>query len=718
MRHRTSLTAHPGQGPDSGALRRSNSIATVPRVAGLAPLATDVAFLERLQEALAVDAGGADKSAVLRRAADALERGELPLSLRIVPFVPGRRAAAEATHPGQGSSEAVALILPGDKQDEAHLLYELSRDAEVRARLSFARADDELEVVPGWEDRVALPLMFVPGEDGGARLTEAVPALARARRRVLAIDPGALPDRFAFADLFSQRLAIELRAFDDGVAVAGAQAELLVCDMRRCGSLYARLLERLVAPDAARQAAAAGVEDPGPAYHPWFPVLQIGSDKAALYTRALIEDIAGAGEHLSDPGWLMRVGLYLEFLTFLGIAEALRGEVDLLDADEREAFEHGPAFAEIRAAVDPAAWREVWALRTIQLARRGVPRTGPVAATNLLAKKRATLRFLHVHHDDLKHAIRLAGPNHHNAQETWQRVFRDAERAVLRNVGAAFPELDRLAKPAREFVLWHRKGRFESLRVPGAVSGLFADQDGLYPSACSQYRESMNDVAEWAKARGLMDHTGAECVPRQVSLLEAHVNQPARVALLQRHDGYGPDLEVGSEPPATYRRPAQELKRLLADVPLLAPLPAVEREHLARAARPLTLAPTERLVRQGQDGDSLFVLAEGELEVLVRRGDGEDVLVDTMAKGAVAGEMSLLTGEPRSATVRARDGAVVYEIGADQFARVLEAHPELVDVLAQLMAARLRDRRQLSEARTIARQIRAAFGAERSGRKG
>ena len=69
------------------------------------------------------------------------------------------------------------------------------------------------------------------------------------------------------------------------------------------------------------------------------------------------------------------------------------------------------------------------------------------------------------------------------------------------------------------------------------------------------------------------------------------------------------------------------------------------------------------------------MLAEGELEVLVRRDGGEDVVVDMMAKGAVVGEMSLLTGAPRTATVRALDGAVVYEIGARQYQPLLARPP-------------------------------------------
>jgi CRP-like cAMP-binding protein len=693
------------------------------------PPISEAAFLSRLQDLLAAEVAGLDaerKADVLRRAGDVLERDGRPLECRMVPFVPGRRPSDEAAYPGLGSSEAVAAILPDGRDDPAWLLYALSgasRKTSVRVRVFFAGPDGSLPpvVVPGWHDREAVPLMFAAEADGDARLTSANTAHGLADRRVIAVSPARdlLPggawrweqldaglraaatdgeDPFTFGHLFSQRLLVEVRRLEAGVAVAGEQASLLVCDLRRCGSLYARLLDRLVGPDAERQAVGAGVANPGPAYHPWFPVLLIGADKAALYTRALVQDMAAAGQHLSDPGWLMRVGLYLEFLTFLGICEAVRDDVgDLLSPAERAAYETADWFAEIRACVNAQGWRKVWAERQIEFPRRGAPRTGPVSAMNLLAKKKATLRFLHVHHDDLKHAIRLAGPNNHNAQETWQRVFRDAERAVLRKSAAAFPELGFLSSPARDFVLWHRKGRFDlgrTVRLPGPITGIFADQDGLFGSACTQYRDSMNDVAEWAKRRSLMDHTGSECVPRQVSLLEAHLNQPPRVALLQRYDGYGPDLDVGAELPATYRRPAAEIEGLLAHVPIFAVLAPQERRTLARAARPLTLGPTERLFIQGAEGSSLFVLAEGELEVLQRSDDGEDLVVDTMHKGAVVGEMSLLTGALRSDTVRALDGAVVYEIGVQQYRPVLNAHPEIVDVLADLMADRLHQRRE------------------------
>src|SRR5215218_2005843 len=442
------------------------------------------ALLARLQDLLAVgvdEAGAAGVASMLRAAAGAVEDTGEAFECRIVPFVPGRRPAHEAAHPGLGSSEEVAVILAGDQDDPAYILYTLPAaglpGVTVHASLSFSGPDGRLAPAPvlGWERREVTPQRFAVTSDGGVALSALNGAHDPDQRLVFVLHPArellaGSDDAFTFAHRFSQQVEVSLRACWNEVPIAGAETRITVCDLRRCGSLYGRLLDRLVGPDTERQAAHAGVPDPGAAYHPWFPVLVIGSEKAALYTRSLIEDITGGGRHLSDPGWLMRVGLNLEFLTFLGICEAVGGDAgELLSPAERSAFENADCFAELRSRVDAAAWREVWRLREIAFPRRGLPRAGPVAVSNLLAKKRATLSFLEVHHADLRHAIELAGRNHHNAQETWQRVFRDAERAVLRRTPGAFPELGFLSEPARDFVLWHRRGRFElgrTVRLP------------------------------------------------------------------------------------------------------------------------------------------------------------------------------------------------------------------------------------------------------------
>ena len=71
---------------------------------------------------------------------------------------------------------------------------------------------------------------------------------------------------------------------------------------------------------------------------------------SALYTAALVADIVGKEHHLTDPAWLLRIGVHLELITCLGIFEAVRDDIgDLLDADERAAYENSDALAETRA---------------------------------------------------------------------------------------------------------------------------------------------------------------------------------------------------------------------------------------------------------------------------------------------------------------------------------------------------------------------------------
>jgi CRP-like cAMP-binding protein len=582
-------------------------------------------------------------------------------TVELIPFTPGRRPTDEARHAWLGSSDQVAFVL-GDRTVDNRCYLLLAIDGIDGDGYAL---DVTLNDLPGWQRRPVVPGAFAEGDP-----TPRERPLGDDRPYVFTLVPDELDVEIPFTGL---RLDAEIRLTRDGAVEGVTRGSFDVYDVRKFGTLYARIVERLVIPDTRRQ------RDGLPhAYHPWFPVLLIGSHKAELYTRALIADIVDKQRNLSDPGWLVRVGIYLELLTCLGIeaavGEDLFGDLELPDLADR---------------LNVEGWMRVWELRGIAF---GAPRTGPVGALNLLNKRRATLEFLHVHHEDLQHAIELAGPNLHNGQETWHRVFRDAERAVLRQTPDAFPELGHLPPEVCRWVLWHRAGHLglsRALRVPGPLPRLLGDQDGLFASACNQYRASMNHVAGWAKQHGLMDHPGDEAVPRQVSLLEAHMNQPARVALLQRRDGYDADtLEVGADLPPGYEPPIADLAKLLAGTALFSLLRPDEIDMLAHTARPLTFGPMERIIVQGQQGDSLFVVLEGAVEVLLRR-DGTDVSLGSRPSPTVLGEMSLLTGEPRSATVRAVEGALVYEIGRRQYEPILLARPELVDALERAMESRL-----------------------------
>jgi hypothetical protein len=310
---------------------------------------------------------------------------------------------------------------------------------------------------------------------------------------------------------------------DGAEVLARDETQVELYDTGQLGSLYRRVLERLVLADTAAQATRRGLPSLPEHFHPWYPVLTIGMDKARLYLEAIQSNGAHDTAHLPDPRWLMRVGLYLELLTCLGIIEAVRPEYpDLLSPEERHAVETTPALLALREHLDVEAWREVWALR--HMARPSLwLRRVPVGPGNLLRKQRATLAFLEVHHEDLKRAISLAGPARAGAPETWRRVFLDAERAVLRNVEQVFPELQALPTSWRAFALCHQHGDFRTLgfgQVPRRLSRLLGDRDGVLASACRHYRRSMNEVARWARERGWMHYAGEECIPHEASLIE------------------------------------------------------------------------------------------------------------------------------------------------------------------------------------------------------
>ncbi len=699
-------------------------------------------FTRELQHLLRVEiadlATGA-RAEIIRRQLALLEdeRDLLAHRLTFVPFVPGRRPVDEILAPGLGSSEPIGL-LHGPAPDHLTLLYHLTHagrelatlPAGARVLATLHLLDDAgrpAVAVPGWTarpvevTRLDELLAAAPAGGGGAPApASGAPAPAFALRLDVDAIFGPLHDAaagpaapFGFGSLFSECCRLELALDLDGTTVASDAFDFEIFDERAFGSLYARIATRLLPDDLRRQLAALDGSRPdlGVAYHPWFPVLCIGVEKANLYMKAVRGDVVREKRMLTEPAWLLRVGVYLEWLTCLGIVEAVRPTLDLLSPEERALFETSPRFAALRARLDVAAWSAVWDLRGIALLRTpGFDM--PVGFQNLLKKKAATLGFLHAHHEDLKHAIALAGENRLNAQETWQRVFRDAERAVLVMNQEAFPELRSLGEGVRRFVLWHRQGSMFGLSFPAGLAGAFGDQDGLFPSACGQYRGSMNHVAAWAAERGLMEFTGAECVPREVSLLESHLaGNHGRLAQLQRRDGYQGTLELREADDEPRLLPVDEVLRRIVGVAIFAVLTADERAHLARLARTITLGPTERIIVQGNPGSSLFVLHEGELEVIARTDGVERVLAD-LEPGSVVGEIAFLTGQPRTATVRAVDTATVIEIAARHLEPLVRARPVIVEDLTALMVRRqARTEAPLVAASLLQRISMAIFGA-------
>ncbi|HET6409751.1 MAG TPA: cyclic nucleotide-binding domain-containing protein [Chthoniobacteraceae bacterium] len=119
-------------------------------------------------------------------------------------------------------------------------------------------------------------------------------------------------------------------------------------------------------------------------------------------------------------------------------------------------------------------------------------------------------------------------------------------------------------------------------------------------------------------------------------------------------------------------------------------LQLLSREHLDRLladARLLRFGRGEKIIEEGKEGRSMFILVHGSADVFVRVND-EQRHVATLKDGDYCGEMSLLTGEPRSATVKALTDCEMWEISKGVLAEILSENKTLVERLSEILAKR------------------------------
>jgi small-conductance mechanosensitive channel len=135
----------------------------------------------------------------------------------------------------------------------------------------------------------------------------------------------------------------------------------------------------------------------------------------------------------------------------------------------------------------------------------------------------------------------------------------------------------------------------------------------------------------------------------------------------------------GELPEADHEARGREISIALAATDLLAPLPAEVRDEIARTCRMATYTDGEAIVHQGDPGQSMFIVAAGDVSVVVEPRREE---VARISRGGYFGEMSLLTGEPRSATVLAVGDVSVIELNVDLFRRLGAEHPAAVEQMA------------------------------------
>jgi hypothetical protein len=101
-----------------------------------------------------------------------------------------------------------------------------------------------------------------------------------------------------------------------------------------------------------------------------------------------------------------------------------------------------------------------------------------------------------------------------------------------------------------------------------------------------------------------------------------------------------------------------------------------------------TFAPAAAIVREGEPGTSLFLIENGTVEVHTVDPKGGRVMLAELGPGEFFGEVAVLTGRPRTATIIAKEAVTVIEISRENLERIVAAHPEVRDVLERFYQQR------------------------------
>lgn len=152
-----------------------------------------------------------------------------------------------------------------------------------------------------------------------------------------------------------------------------------------------------------------------------------------------------------------------------------------------------------------------------------------------------------------------------------------------------------------------------------------------------------------------------------------------------------PAEETPSAEVVERRRKSERVQAIRGGIPLLKDVPPFLFDVLLEKIHLRSLAPGAALFREGDEGSSLFFVASGELLVSAKGDAGDPVLLGLLGPGDVAGEISFLSGVPRTATVAARTPADLLELDRSAIAPLAKKHRRVADALSRLFAERVLD---------------------------
>jgi predicted acylesterase/phospholipase RssA/CRP-like cAMP-binding protein len=143
----------------------------------------------------------------------------------------------------------------------------------------------------------------------------------------------------------------------------------------------------------------------------------------------------------------------------------------------------------------------------------------------------------------------------------------------------------------------------------------------------------------------------------------------------------------------------------LTATPLFAGLTPCAFDELLSELRFISLSGGAILFRAGDAGDSMYIVLSGRLRVSVQRADGAEEIIREIARGESVGELALLTGEARSATIRAIRDTTLAMLSQSAFERAIQFDPTLIRQIAVQLASRQRQGSDGATARSNLRTV-------------
>ena len=311
---------------------------------------------------------------------------------------------------------------------------------------------------------------------------------------------------------------------------------------------------------------------------------------------------------------------------------------------------------------------------------------------------------------------------------------RNGDRVIVPNSALMKSRFSVIGNPDEEPVRWRRWIWFDvGFNVP-APKVLAAAEEALAgaeianvlrePAPHCALMEIKGDTCRYALRYWLADPRPDDGTDSQVRVhLIASMHRAGIAPALQSYYVH----EVKENDKRQAARHAHEIERRIAalrGVALFAPLEEGEVRALADHLVPAPFAAGDVITRQGAVAHWLYLLIDGAADVWVDAPGAQRRRVATLAAGSVFGEMGMMTGEPRRATVTAKSDVECYRLDKSGFQAILRQRPALAEEMSRVLAARTSGLAQaLDEAQAAAasprepshallRKMRAFFGLQ------